>query len=317
MSIADPTVSVVVGVHNAADAIRRTVASVLAQDDVTLELVIVDDGSTDDTAARLDAMAIVDPRLRVVRLPRNEGLTAALIKGCATARGKYIARQDADDLSLPGRLAEQAAWLDAHPSASLVSCHTRVLGLYGETVYEHRIAEAELRDGLLVGRDGSYSGPTHHGSVMMRASAYRAVGGYRSPFVVAQDLDLWLRLAEVGEVGIVDLVGYAAQASPTGISAQRAGQQKQLAALAARLAIARRAGVGEQAILAEHAHHGTLALARAGALQRRLGYAAHTYFLGRCIRARDPRTARRYFLKGLRHCPWHLRSWYGLATSWL
>lgn len=317
MSLAEPKVSVVMGAHNAAPAIERTVASVLAQTGVALELVVVDDGSTDDTIARIDAIARNDARVRVIRLAHNAGLTAALIAGCEAARGDYIARQDADDLSLPGRLAAQAAWLDAHPTASMVSCHTRVLGLYGETVYEHRIAQHELRDGLLVGRNGRYSGPTHHGSVMMRASAHRAVGGYRLPFVVAQDLDLWLRLAEVGEVGVVDMIGYAAQASPTGISAQRAGLQRQLAAAAARLAVARRAGQSDDALLTEIANTTRPMLPPAGLLQRRQSYAAHTYFLGRCIRERDPGIARRYFVRGLRRCPWHLRSWYGLATSWL
>src|SRR5947208_3071693 len=99
-------VSVVTAVYNGGRYLRPALASILEQDGVALELVVVDDGSTDDTAAILDELARRDERVRVLRQP-NQGLTDALVRGCSEARGEFIARQDADDVSLPGRLAKE------------------------------------------------------------------------------------------------------------------------------------------------------------------------------------------------------------------
>jgi glycosyltransferase involved in cell wall biosynthesis len=310
-----PDISVVMAVHDGADRVSATLRSVLTQDVANLEFIVVDDGSTDGTAAELARWAREDPRLRVLTNPANVGLTSSLIRGCTEARGQFIARQDCGDRSLPGRLATQMEWLVSHPDAVMVSCNTRVFGLFGEVVFEKRLSAAHLRASLGNEAGGRFAGPTHHGSVMMRAAAYRRVGGYRLPFIVAQDLDLWLRLAELGDVGVVDVFGYEADALPTGISAQRIAQQRNLAALAAELALARRAGKGEAHILARHARD--LTSAQVGGVRESSDYryAAHLYFLGRCVRKRHPDLARRYFRAGIARCPWHLRSWLGLASS--
>lgn len=311
----EPKLSVVMGVHNAARELDATLDSVFAQTGVDFEFVVVDDGSTDLTGRVLESYARRESRLRVLSFAGNRGLTEALIAGCKAARGNYIARQDAGDRSLPGRLAEQAAWLDAHPEAVLVSCHTRFIGLYGEPLYERCIPASELKEMLTVGVDGDFRGPSHHGSVMMRAAAYRRAGGYRQPFIVAQDLDLWLRLVELGELGVLETVGYESQASPTGISAQRIGMQTHLAKLAGELARARRDGKDEAARLASYQVPTSESANIHDALSQRHRYAAYTYFLGRCISATNPLAARRYYLDGLARCPWHLRSWYGLVAS--
>lgn len=313
--MADGLVSVVMGVHNAERDLSGTLESVLSQSGVDLEFIVVDDGSVDSTPDVLKAFAERDPRLRVLTFARNRGLTEALIAGCRAAQGDYIARQDAGDRSLPGRLSEQVSWLRNHPQAVMVSCHTRLMGLYGEPLYDICISESELKMTLSTGTSGGYRGPSHHGSVMMRAHAYRRSGGYRQPFVVAQDLDLWLRLSELGDVGVVDQIGYQSAVSPTGISAQRNALQSQLATLAGTLARLRRAGGDESAALAAYSPPSAGRLASDGALVQRYRYAAYTYFLGRCIAAHNPAGARRYFIAGLARCPWHLRSWYGLAAS--
>lgn len=307
--------SIVMGVHNAADLLAATLDSVLSQSGVDFEFIVVDDGSTDQTCEVLQTYADIDRRLRILSIPENRGLTEALVAGCQAARGAYIARQDAGDRSMPGRFAAQVSWLDAHPEAVLVSCHTRFIGLYGEPLYERCISAEELNETLTVGVGGDFRGPTHHGSVMMRTSAYHQAGGYRLPFVVAQDLDLWLRMVELGEVGVIDMIGYESQVSPTGISAQRIGLQAHLAKLAGELARARRDGGNEAAALALYAAPVSASVSSGNPLLRRHRYAAYTYFLGRCIAHTNPTGARRYFLAGLACCPWHLRSWYGLAAS--
>ena len=108
-----PEVSIVMSVYNGACYLRAAVESVLDQQGVSFEFVVVDDGSTDESGAILDEYATRDPRLRVIH-QQNTGLTQALIRGCSEARGEFIARQDADDVSLPGRLA---GGLDAGPNS--------------------------------------------------------------------------------------------------------------------------------------------------------------------------------------------------------
>src|SRR5882672_1702517 len=101
-----PLVSVVTSTYNGASYLENSLQSVLDQTGVQFELIVVDDGSTDGSAEILARLAGKDSRLRLLR-QKNQGLTRALIRGCAEARGTYIARHDSDDLSLPGRLEKQ------------------------------------------------------------------------------------------------------------------------------------------------------------------------------------------------------------------
>src|SRR6056297_3621885 len=103
---ARPDVSVVMSVYNNADSLPAALESILSQEGVALEFIVIDDGSTDGSGTILDEAAARDPRLKVIH-KQNEGLTKALIEGCAMASAPWIARQDADDLSLPGRLKAQ------------------------------------------------------------------------------------------------------------------------------------------------------------------------------------------------------------------
>ena len=125
------------GVRNGGAALPPTLDSVLSQLGVALELIVVDDGSEDDTLNTLDRYAARDPRVRILRRP-HAGLTRALIAGCDAARGDLIARQDVGDVSLPGRLDAQVRLLRGAPGAVMVSCATRFLGPRGEVLYEVR-----------------------------------------------------------------------------------------------------------------------------------------------------------------------------------
>src|SRR5688572_6984597 len=115
-----PEISVVMSVYNGATQLRETIDSVLSQEGVSLEFIVVDDGSTDDTPDILMGCAQKDGRMKLIR-QQNQGLTRALIRGCAEAKGAYIARQDAGDISLPGRLQRLRQLLDSDSSAALVS----------------------------------------------------------------------------------------------------------------------------------------------------------------------------------------------------
>ncbi len=122
-----PEVSVVMAVHNGVAFLRRTLDSVLAQDDVDFEFVIVNDGSSDGTATLLSKYTSKDSRIKVLS-QENRGLTNSLIRGCGEARGLYIARQDAGDVSLPERLSYQLKMINQREDCVLVSCGTRFCG---------------------------------------------------------------------------------------------------------------------------------------------------------------------------------------------
>src|SRR5262249_3399639 len=131
-------------VYNGADRLPETMESILSQEGVSLEFVIVNDGSKDGAGAILDGYADRDPRVRVLH-QKNQGLTCALIRGCAAARGEYIVRQDAGgDISLPGRLERQLTHLSQCSDAVMSSCGTRYVGPAGETLYEITQSESQL-----------------------------------------------------------------------------------------------------------------------------------------------------------------------------
>jgi glycosyltransferase involved in cell wall biosynthesis len=188
--VAAPAVSVLMGVHNGAPWISRAVESVLAQTLADLELIVVDDGSTDATPGLLAAVG--DPRLTVEAQPRA-GLARALNRALARARAPLVARLDADDMALPPRLARQRAFLDAHPAVGLLGTAARVVDESGHPV--GAIQPPEDDDAIrraLIRRN-----PFVHSSVMLRRALVEQVGGYDVSFAVAQDYDLWLRLSRI------------------------------------------------------------------------------------------------------------------------
>jgi glycosyltransferase involved in cell wall biosynthesis len=300
--VSAPLVSVVLGVRDGADTIAEAVASVLAQEGPALELIAVDDGSTDATGARLRELAAGEPRLRIVEQP-PVGLTAALARGCALARGRYLARQDAADRSLPGRLARQVGRLEAEPERVLVACGTRVLAPGGEPLYEVVQDDAAVHAGLAATRAGELRGPVH-GSVVFRRDAYEAAGGYRAEFRVAQDLDLWLRLAERGAVGAVPEILYEARLGYGSISSLAGDRQRAAARLALAARRRRAAGEREDDLLAR-ARRTTSGALRNGRRQR----AATAYFFACCLETRDPQAALRYLGRALAENPLALRAW--------
>jgi glycosyltransferase involved in cell wall biosynthesis len=190
-----PAVSVVMGAYNGEKYLRQAVQSVLDQTFRDFEFIIVNDGSTDGTAGILQELT--DQRIRIIRNERNEGLTGCLIKGCNVARGKYIARMDADDISHPERLEKEIAFLDAHPEYGAVGCCYHVIDTDGVVVrsVKYPLHHEELARSLRI------SNVLVHGAVLFRADVYRQTGGYREFFQYTQDYDLWLRMSERAKLG--------------------------------------------------------------------------------------------------------------------
>ena len=188
--VVTPAVSVLMGVWNGAPQVREAVESVLSQTMADLELIVVDDDSTDETPGILASFH--DPRLQVVRRARG-GLTSALNAALRLSRASLVARLDADDLALPERLERQLAFLSAHPDVGLCGTAARALDAAGREVAILRppADDAGIRRALI------RRNPFVHSSVVMRRAAVEQAGGYDEAFPVAQDYDLWMRMSRV------------------------------------------------------------------------------------------------------------------------
>ncbi|MBU5614581.1 glycosyltransferase family 2 protein [Geomonas azotofigens] len=230
-----PLISVVMSVYNGERYVGEAVDSVLSQSRTDFELIVVDDGSTDGTAAIL--ASYTDPRLRVIRHD-NQGLTRSLNLAVAQARGKYVARQDADDRSLPERLAIQTDFLDAHPEIALVGSAVKVISSQGVELatFRHPTEPAEIAATLR-----SYN-CFWHGSIMFRRDSFLELGGYDERFVTAQDYDMWLRFSERHQLANLPEPLYAYRFTVESVTVQRMVSQHRLAVLARRLAEEREGG---------------------------------------------------------------------------
>jgi glycosyltransferase involved in cell wall biosynthesis len=192
-----PAVSVLMPVYNAQRYLTAAVGSVLGQTFADFELIVVDDGSTDRSAAILARYAKDDPRVRIISRP-NAGLVASLNEALAIARGPLVARMDADDICLPERFDRQVRYLGEHPECVLVGSavvtmdqHGHLIGRMADIAFGHdNIDHALLHRGW----------PMVHPSAMIRTDALRKVGAYRSETWPFEDHDLFLRLAEQGRV---------------------------------------------------------------------------------------------------------------------
>ena len=228
-----PEISVVMAVYNGSEFLAETLQSILNQEECDLEFIVVNDGSTDASAHMLDDWAARESRMRVVH-QENAGLTRALIRGCAEARGEFVARQDVGDVSLRGRLSRQAQRLSNDHACVAVTCHSEFVGPRGEFLLKKEIGEQELNETLVNPDPEVLAGPSHHGSMMMRRSDYEAVGGYRKAFYFAQDLDLWTRLIERGRFGVVPELLYRARLEAGSISGRQAEEQRRLCRIISR-----------------------------------------------------------------------------------
>lgn len=232
----NPAVSVVMPVRNGGATVAAAVSSLRSQTCADFELIAIDDHSTDETRAILEQLAAIDGRIVVLRAS-GDGITAALNQGIAAARGRYIARQDADDLSLPSRFARQVEQLDSHQHVCAVGTAATAIDDEGRAVgpLPFRTGAAAVREGIR-----SVRATPVHGAMMMRTECLRAVGGYREAFRSCQDFDLWLRLLERWEIDNVPEVLYQWRLSTTSAYGARRVQQLMFGGIAQAFAEERR-----------------------------------------------------------------------------
>jgi glycosyltransferase involved in cell wall biosynthesis len=191
-----PAVSVVLPVHNGERFLAEAVESILKQSLAELELIVVDDGSTDRTAEILARFS--DPRLEILRQP-HEGLVPALTRGVSHAQATYVARMDADDVSERTRLERQVESLERNSHAGMTASWVTVIDDAGRTVRQEvlPLRHEDLLRRLLL------RNPFQHGSVVMRREALERAGAYRADYGANEDYDLWRRLARVAELSCV------------------------------------------------------------------------------------------------------------------
>ena len=194
-----PVVSVIMAVRDGQQWLSQAIDSILTQTFSDFELLVIDDGSIDQTPEILAGYRARDQRLIVLTQAR-EGLVCALNRGLNAARGTLIARLDADDIALPDRLLAQTRFFRGHPDVVLLGAWAQVIDEQGQPKPK-QLRPPTDRDKLA--RALAKQNPFIHSTVMFRTAAARDLGGYRRAFEAAEDYDLWLRLADKGEFAIL------------------------------------------------------------------------------------------------------------------
>jgi len=220
----NPTLSVVMSVFNGADHLEKTIQSILNQSYRDFELLVVNDGSTDQSLSILKRLARQDDRIEIIN-QTNQGLTKSLIYGCEKAQGNYIARHDVGDYSSSSRFEKQIHYLESNSDCAAVFTQFQVVDGNDIIISEHRPSASFIASALDY-NDGEIATPSHHGCVMFTKQEYLKVGGYRQEFYFAQDLDLWMRLAQCGKITVIDEILYQAYLSSDSISGTHHRLQK-------------------------------------------------------------------------------------------
>ena len=219
-----PLVSVLVAVHDGEPFVRTALLSILRQTVSDLELIVVDDHSSDGTAETLAALD--DPRVRVLRNDAQLGLAGSLNRALDEARGRYVARMDADDAAFPDWLARGVALLDSRPDLGVVGAGVLDITEDGEPreLHLHDAGRAALRWRAL------FSAPVFHNTVVLRRDLLEERGlRYDVSFGESEDYDLWTRLLDVAEGDCVEAPLVLHRLHPQQASRRRGDLQRDLA----------------------------------------------------------------------------------------
>lgn len=204
-------------VYNGEDYLREAIDSVLAQTITDFEFIIINDGSTDDTLKILRSYS--DPRIKIVNQD-NHGLVYSLNKGCKLAKGRYLARMDADDISLPSRFEKQLEVFMTQKSVVLVGTFFAYMDIEGNP--EGILITTPYLD-IDIKRSLYIVNPVAHGSVMMLRSTWKNAGGYTDTYGPTEDYELWSRILDTADVKsyIIPEALYLYRLNPEGISATK------------------------------------------------------------------------------------------------
>lgn len=186
-------------VYNDERFVGNAIESILGQSFQDFEFIIVNDGSTDGTGAILEGYARKDSRVKIIS-QANAGTTAAANSGLSAAKGRYVARLDSDDFSLPHRLKTEVEFLDANPDIALVGGGSEIIEINGTVIGARNIPTKTPKKTLM------HRCIYQQSDVMFRRDVVLSLGGYRAKFRNAQDYDLWLRISEVAGIAKLDTI---------------------------------------------------------------------------------------------------------------
>ena len=280
MSAMRPMVSVILPTYNRAYILKRAIDSVLAQTYPNFELIVIDDGSTDNTSELLSSYH--DPRLKVVTPGKNGGAGSARNRGIEAAVGEYIAFQDSDDEWLLEKLDKQVAHLEAHPTAAVGVCGSLCVPVEMNSV-GYRGAQIMRRnvDFLTLFRFGNqFSTPAW----LIRRSLLERVGYFDEAFVTWEDWELSMRLDEIGGFVVLDEPLYIAFDTHGSVKVNKNAYAETL-----------------EAVMKKHPQW---------VVRKPKVLAKHYWLMGTWERASGrPRSALRYFLKAVVTDPTYVRPW--------
>ncbi len=231
-------------VYNGEKYLEQAVASILNQTFRDFEFIIINDGSTDSSLQILESYT--DPRLYIIN-QENIGLTKSLNKGINIANGKYIARMDSDDVSLPNRLEKQVAYLDKNKDTICVGCLSIFIDSRNKIINYEQLSKKLFLNELLP-KGNAFS----HGSAMFRRRDFLNIGGYREFFTYVQDYDLWLRMLHIGRIAIINNYLYRLRITKESISVSKSCLQNQYADIARKLYQIRKKGMKDTPVLKKY-----------------------------------------------------------------
>jgi radical SAM superfamily enzyme YgiQ (UPF0313 family)/ADP-heptose:LPS heptosyltransferase len=217
--IVEPETSIVMSVYNGEKYLKDAIDSILRQTYQNFEFIIVDDGSTDETDRIL--YSYDDPRIRIIKNNKNIGLTKSQNKAIKTARGKYITKMDADDISLPHRLEKMVDFLNDNSDHGFVGHAFYTISSTGKilSLVNVRLDDRDIRANLQ--KQNQFCG-----TVLMRKHLFLQCGGYDEEFEFAQDYDLWLRLSELSKMANIAEPLYYWRITEDQISRAKKNEQK-------------------------------------------------------------------------------------------
>lgn len=305
-----PIVSVVMSAYNEEKTIAKTIQSILGQTISDFEILVIDDGSTDKTRSIVESFD--DPRIRLISNEENIGLPRSLNRGIEQANGRYIARADADEVSHPMRLERQLEAIESQETVCVVGCWYRIIGRKGERIVDIKVPTDRPFDV----DDLIEKGPgIAHGSVMMRKEDVIAVGKYREEFTLAQDYDLWLRMAEQfgsGFIHIVPEVLYERRLSPDQIA--KRPKQRLFTSVAKESTKCRLNNQSERLDLLQT----KVQQVKTKDLSNNERKAMYEYLMGvKLLQEGNITPARKRFLLAAVRSPTNIRPWYQLLLSFL
>lgn len=219
-----PLVSVVMSVYNGEKYLREAIDSILNQTFTDFEFIIINDGSTDGTLKIIKSYK--DPRIVLISR-KNKGLVTSLNEGIEKARGKYIARMDADDVSLPERFEKQVEYLILHEEYAVVGSRIQEIDDSGAPHYRIVLSNELPNNSLELSL--FFCNSLAHGTVLIRTDMMRTVGGYSLQHWPAEDYELWGRISKVGRLAVLDEVLYLYRFNNEGISLSNLEKQAKVA----------------------------------------------------------------------------------------